>query len=82
MKTLLAIGLAAAVLAPASYAVGQARDPRVPGLQRKVAALQGRVVALEGDVSQFKANYVNQNIDHKTYQLLGCRSDGQPVSYE
>jgi prepilin-type N-terminal cleavage/methylation domain-containing protein/prepilin-type processing-associated H-X9-DG protein len=24
--------------------------------------------------------FLNQNIDHKTYQLLGCRNDGQPVS--
>jgi len=27
------------VMAPGAYAIGQARDPRVPALQRKVAAL-------------------------------------------
>ncbi len=25
-------------------------------------------------------HFVNQAIDHKTYQLLGCRNDGQPVT--
>jgi prepilin-type processing-associated H-X9-DG protein len=24
--------------------------------------------------------FIQQNIDHKTYQLLGCRNDGQPVT--
>src|SRR5207248_4065529 len=26
------------------------------------------------------ARFISQNIDHKTYQLLGCRFDGQAVS--
>jgi prepilin-type processing-associated H-X9-DG protein len=25
-------------------------------------------------------HFLSQNIDHKTYQLLGCRNDGQPVT--
>jgi prepilin-type N-terminal cleavage/methylation domain-containing protein/prepilin-type processing-associated H-X9-DG protein len=25
-------------------------------------------------------HFINQSIDHRTYQLLGCRDDGQPVS--
>ena len=24
--------------------------------------------------------YIAQTIDHRTYQLLGCRNDGQPVN--
>jgi hypothetical protein len=25
-------------------------------------------------------HFIHQNIDHRTYQLLGCRNDGQPAS--
>jgi prepilin-type N-terminal cleavage/methylation domain-containing protein/prepilin-type processing-associated H-X9-DG protein len=25
-------------------------------------------------------HFINQNIDHRTYQYLGCRNDGQPVN--
>jgi len=25
-------------------------------------------------------HFLSQSIDHRTYQLLGCRNDGQPVT--
>jgi len=71
MRTVLALAALAAVLAPASYAVGQARDPRIPGLQRKVAALQNQVAALRDDATAFSTDYVGQNIDQRVLAL--CR---------
>ena len=90
MKTVLALGALAAVLTPSAYAVGQARDPRVPGLQRQVATLQRQVAALRTDASQFSANYVNQNIDQRVLGLCrgllataqtfpGAQQAGEPV---
>jgi hypothetical protein len=71
MRTVLALGALAAILTPTAYAVGQARDPRVPGLQRKVETLQRQVSALRADAADFSTNYVNQNIDQR---VLGfCR---------
>jgi hypothetical protein len=40
MKTILAVVITALVIAPAGVAVGMAKDPRVPALQRRVAALE------------------------------------------
>ena len=71
MRTVLALAVLAAVLTPAAYAVGQARDPRVPGLQRKVETLQRQVASLRGDAAAFSADYVNQNIDQRVLAL--CR---------
>lgn len=71
MKTVLALAALAAVLTPAAYAVGQARDPRVPGLQQKLATLQRQVAALRADASDFSTNYVDQNIDQRVLAL--CR---------
>ena len=71
MKTVLALAALAAVLTPAAYAVGQARDPRVPGLQRKVEALQGQVTALREDAAAFSTDYVGQDIDQRVLGL--CR---------
>ena len=71
MKTVLALGVLAAVLTPAAYAVGQARDPRVSGLQRQVTRLQLQVGALRASAAEFSTNYVKQNIDQR---VLGfCR---------
>jgi hypothetical protein len=67
MRTVLALGVLAALLTPAAYAVGQARDPRVSGLQRKVATLQREVAALR----EFSTNYTGQNIDQRVLGL--CR---------
>jgi hypothetical protein len=71
MRTVLALAALAAVLTPAAYAVGQARDPRVPGLQRKVVALQRQVAALRDDAATFSTDYVHQNIDQRVLAL--CR---------
>jgi hypothetical protein len=71
MRTVLALGVLAALLTPAAYAVGQARDPRVPGLQRKVATLQREVAALRVGVAEFSTNYTGQNIDQRVLGL--CR---------
>ena len=71
MRTVLALAVLAAVLTPAAYAVGQARDPRVPGLQRKVDALQKQVTALRDDAAAFSTNYVGQGIDQRVLGL--CR---------
>lgn len=71
MKTVLALAAAIAVLAPSAYAVGQARDPRVPKLQRQLATLQTQVVALRTDAADFSTNYVDQNIDERVLGL--CR---------
>jgi hypothetical protein len=61
----------AVVLTPAAYAVGQARDPRVSGLQRQVTALQRQVTVLRASAADFSTNYVNQNIDQRVLGL--CR---------
>jgi hypothetical protein len=37
LKILLAVGLAILLTAPAGFAIGQARDPRVPGLQTRLS---------------------------------------------
>lgn len=71
MKTVLALAVLAAVLTPAAYAVGQAHDPRVPGLQRKLQTIQQQVAALRADASDFSTNYVGQNIDQRVLAL--CR---------
>jgi hypothetical protein len=71
MRIVLALAALAAILTPAAYAVGQARDPRVPGLQRKVATLQRQVSALQANAGAFSTNYVNQNIDQRVLGL--CR---------
>jgi hypothetical protein len=71
MKTVLALAAAVAVLAPSAYAVGQARDPRVPKLQRQVATLQTQVAALRTDAADFSTNYVGQDIDQRVLGL--CR---------
>jgi hypothetical protein len=71
MRTVLALVALAVFLAPAAYAVGQARDPRVPGLQRKVVTLQRQVAALQADAAEFSANYVKQDIDQRVLGL--CR---------
>jgi hypothetical protein len=71
MRTVLALAVLAAALTPAAYAVGQARDPRVPGLQRKVEALQKQVVALRNDTAAFSTDYVDQNIAQRVLAL--CR---------
>ena len=71
MKTVLALAALAATLTPAAYAVGQARDPRVPDLQRKVVTLQRQVATLRDDASEFSTNYVAQNIDERVLAL--CR---------
>jgi hypothetical protein len=71
MRTVLALAALAAVLTPAAYAVGQARDPRVPGLQRKVEALQTQVTALREDAAAFSTDYVGQDIDQRVLAL--CR---------
>src|SRR5262249_16253710 len=72
MRTVLALGALAAVLTPAAYAVGQARDPRVPQLQRKVAALQTEGAALHAAADQCSTHYVDQHIDHRVLAL--CRA--------
>jgi hypothetical protein len=71
MRTVLALGALAAILTPTAYAVGQARDPRVPGLQRKVETLRRQVAALRTNAAQFSTDYVNQNIDQRVLAL--CR---------
>jgi hypothetical protein len=71
MRIVLALAALAAILTPAAYAVGQARDPRVPGLQRKVETLQRQVSALRANVAEFSTNYVDQNIDQRVLGL--CR---------
>jgi hypothetical protein len=71
MRTVLALGALTAILAPTAYAVGQARDPRVPALERKVATLQRQVSGLRADAADFSANYVDQNIDQRVLGL--CR---------
>jgi hypothetical protein len=43
VKTVIAVAVAVLVIAPASFAVGSARDPRVPALQRRVGALEFKV---------------------------------------
>jgi outer membrane murein-binding lipoprotein Lpp len=50
MKTALIIIALAAVLAPGAYAIEQARDPRVPALQRQVQNLQSQINVLSADV--------------------------------
>ena len=71
MRTVLALGALAAILTPTAYAVGQARDPRVPGLQRKVETLRRQVAALQTNSAQFSTDYVGQNIDQRVLAL--CR---------
>ena len=83
MKTVLALAALAAVLTPAAYAVGQARDPRVPGLQRKVEALQSQVATLRNDAAAFSTNYVGQDIDQRVLALcrgLVATADTFPVT--
>jgi hypothetical protein len=47
VKAALAALLTAAVVAPAGFAVGTAHDPRVPALQRRIAALENTQANLQ-----------------------------------
>jgi hypothetical protein len=54
MKTLIAVAIAVLVVAPAGLAVGVAKDPRVPALQRRVAALERSMANhVEADAATF-----------------------------
>jgi hypothetical protein len=72
VKIVVALAVLTAVLTPAAYAVGQARDPRVPGLQRRVATMQSQIRALREQAAMFETNYANQNIDQRV--LAFCQA--------
>jgi hypothetical protein len=46
----------AAIAVPIAHGTSAAKDPRVPGLVRKVAALQASVTTLKGDVTALKGD--------------------------
>jgi hypothetical protein len=56
-----------AVLAPSAYAVGQARDPRVPALQRRVAVLERQQADLAQSAYAFHQQYVLEGIDGRVF---------------
>ena len=56
MKALVAALVTAAMVAPVSFAVGTAHDPRVPALQRRVTSLETRVSAIDATVNDLSAS--------------------------
>jgi hypothetical protein len=86
VKIVVALALLTIVLAPAAYAVGQARDPRVPALERRVATMQAQVRALREQTAIFATKYVNQNIDQRVLAfcqaLITTRSVTSPLELQ
>lgn len=72
MKTLLAVLATVLIIAPAGYAIGTAKDPRVPALQRRVTALESRVRALQQTSDAFTSQYARQQIDQRVFAF--CQS--------
>lgn len=71
MRTVLAVALTALVIAPAGIAVGVAKDPRVPGLQHRVAALE-RVIYTDVKLKADNVSFRTDNLE-KRLNLL-CRT--------
>ena len=86
MKIVVALAVLTVVLAPAAYAVGQARDPRVPALERRVATMQAQVRALREQTAIFATNYVNHNIDQRVLAfcqaLIATRAVTSPLELQ
>ena len=72
MKTVFALAALAAILAPTAYSIGQARDPRVPALARRVATLQRQISELRVEAAQVQTAFVDQAIDERVFAF--CRA--------
>jgi hypothetical protein len=86
VKIVLVLGVLTAVLTPAAYAVGQARDPRVPALEKRISTIQRQVRALREEAAIVETNFVNQNIDQRVLALcqalIATRSSFSPLQLQ
>lgn len=65
-KPALVVGAGGSAIAPAWFAVGAARDPRVPALQRRVAALEFRISRM-WRATNYAASYGDKESEFESY---------------
>jgi hypothetical protein len=55
MKTVFAVAAIVLIIAPSAFAVGQAKDRRVPALQRRISALESTVNNLQENIGSIQS---------------------------